>query len=535
MTVSPPPSSKIAAPPVTHREGIWLAIALIAGAVLRLGNLSQVAVEHFDEAVYASNLLFPAEQGGEYPFRQLYAPPLLPAAIEWTTIFGQLAFGTLPTWWPMLPALFCGLATIPSIWWIVRQWFSPRAAVVAALLIAFHEFHAAYCRTALTDIPLTLFVLWAVHWFWIALQTGRNRDAVIAGIFTTLAWWTKYNGWLPLAIVAAGGTLWQLVTPAAERNWHRLAHVWLIGAATAFVLWLPVLWDCQNIGGYSVVAANHRRYVEGFAMWGVNLVTGLDRITDFTAITTTASLASLLILLQFGPRHLLGSAEGRSESCPLRLSVSCILAWAIGLYVMTPIYYPYPRLWQPWVMSVALLIAAEEYVGLTRHLNKLHMGKTVPRRWILAATLLIVIWSARGFGHPFFVSPTSWEFRSGAFRVAEQIRQQIADPNAPVFVHSEPAVWFHLRQQGRPAVITDGLKFLNQPLAQPAYLVVGSQAERDPVFERDRQTFERRLEAVGEFSFSPSRIVLLDQISPRELTEHPERRTMTVKLYRIRL
>jgi hypothetical protein len=295
-----------------------------------------------------------------------------------------------------------------------------------------------------------------------------------------------------------------------------------------------VLWDCQKIGGYSVVAANHRRYVEGFAKWGDNVVTGLDQLTDFTAITTTASLATLLILLQFGPRHLLGSAEGRCESWSLRLPVCCILAWAIGLYVMTPIYYPYPRLWQPWAMSVALLIAAVEHVGSTWHLNRLSQGKPAAHRLILAVSLLIVIWSARGFGHSFLIPPTSWESRSGALKAAEQIRKQIADPNTPVLIHSEPAVWFHLREQGQPAVIADGLTFLHQPLTQTAYLVVGPQAERDPAFERDRQTFERRLEPVGEFSFQPSRIVLLDQFSPRELAEHPERRTMTVTLYRIR-
>ena len=157
--IAKPPLPTTAGLPVSRTEWIWLGAAILVGAVLRLGNLGQVAVEHFDEAVYASNLLFTSDEGGEYPQRQLFAPPLLPAIIEWTTISGQLIFGEAPSWWPMLPALITGLATIPSIWWISRQWFSPRTGVIAALVIACHEYHGAYCRTALTDIPLSLFML----------------------------------------------------------------------------------------------------------------------------------------------------------------------------------------------------------------------------------------------------------------------------------------------------------------------------------------------------------------------------------------
>jgi len=495
---------------------------MIVGAGLRLGNLSEVAVEHFDEAVYASNLLFPAEQGGEYPFRQLYAPPLLPAVIEWTTIFGQMLFGDVPTWWPMLPALVAGLVTIPSLWWIVRQWFSPRAGIIAAMLIALHEFHAAYCRTALTDIPLTLFVLWAVHWFWLALQSGRTRDAVIAGVFTALAWWTKYNGWLPLAIVGSGGALWQIVTPAAERNWRRLTKVWMIGAATAFVLWLPVLWDCQQIGGYAAVAANHRQYVDGFAKWGVNLWRGVRSFDAFGGFGFAVGLGLLLSGQRWLPR-----SGDRNSADNSTLASGFALAWFCGLLVATPCYFPYPRLWQPWVISGVAVVAA----ALPMRTDQAIVARGLRIPWLLTFAgicfTVISLW-----GYP--LDATLWESRSGAMTVAKKIRSAIRDHDAPVFVHSEPAVWFHLRQHGSAAVIADGLTFLEQPLRGPAYLVVGAQAERDPQFEADRQRFEGRLELIDSFEWTPSRIVILDQHSPSELAAHPELRTQTVRLYRVR-
>ena len=40
-----------------------------------------------------------------------------------------------------------------------------------------------------------------------------------------------------------------------------------IAAVIAVVLWSPVLWDCEEVGGYFAVAANHRGYVEGWSAW----------------------------------------------------------------------------------------------------------------------------------------------------------------------------------------------------------------------------------------------------------------------------
>ncbi len=502
---------------------------MLIGIVLRLGNVSQVAVEHFDEAVYASNLLFPPEVGGEYPFRQLYAPPLLPAVIEWTTIIGQIVFGRVPTWWPVLPGLICGLATIPSAWWIGRQWFSPRAGIVAALLVAGNDYHAAYSRTALTDVPLTLFVLWAVHWFWRALQTGAMRDAVIAGGFTALAWWTKYNGWLPLAIAAAGGTFWQLTTPRAKRHWSRLARVWLIGAATAVILWSPVWWDCQKVGGYSAVAANHQRYVDGFEKWGANFWQGMTSLNEFGGSGTAFSL----VLLILGWRYLPRGIDREDDQSGRQLATCLITAWFWGLMVSTPLYFPYPRLWCPWVLSGYLALAAA--LPFTRMFSVRSLPDAVRSFGGLTGILFALTLAIGLVSDPsgLVASPSSWESRREVSSVAGQIQSAIADPQAPVFVHSDPALWYHLRQRGQPTVIANGLAFLNQPLPTTAWLAIGPQGLRDLEGTEAWKQAASRLESVGEYEFTPSRIVLLDHVSPRELREQPDHRTMTIRLYKI--
>ena len=403
--------------PVGRRELFWLAGAILMGAVLRLSFPGRMAIEHFDEGVYASNFWFGAEDGYEYPARHLYAPPLLPALIEWTMITVSLC-GVRPTGFiPMIPCLIAGLATIPSIWWVGRRWFGPAAGVVAAWLVALSDFHASYSRAALTDVPVCLFILWGVYFLKQALQSGSRRDLVLASLFTSLAWWTKYNGWLPLAVGLSGGLAWQLMLPRAERQVAMTSRRWLIVAGLSCLVWSPVLIGLQQHGGYSEVAANHRQYVGGlnqwrsaalrqllsagvydnwlgvpYEMWVVSLVSRIEStdpnsslspvlamdfvnpswISDFgqransagvvssvesllatTEVAWTFVLATPLLLL-------LASVSGclvgllTDRLRQDKASVWFLLAWIVGLCVATPFYHPYPRLILPLMMAIWL-------------------------------------------------------------------------------------------------------------------------------------------------------------------------------------
>ncbi len=268
MILAMPPSlPNTEQPRPTRAELLCLAGAILLGAILRLGYPGRMAIEHFDEGVYASNFWFGTEEGYEYPARHLYAPPLLPAAIEWTMIIASLC-GIRPTGFiPMIPSLIAGMATIPSIWWVGRRWFGPSAGIVSACLVAASDFHSSYSRAALTDVPVCLFILWGVYFTWQAMQTGTRRDIILAALFTALAWWTKYNGWLPLAVGLSGGVAWQITLPRADRQLVEIGKRWLLVAGLSFLLWSPVLLGLQKHGGYSAVAANHRQYVGRVGGW----------------------------------------------------------------------------------------------------------------------------------------------------------------------------------------------------------------------------------------------------------------------------
>ncbi len=540
-----------------------------------------MAIEHFDEGVYASNFWFGAEEGYEYPARHLYAPPLLPLAIEWTMIIVSLC-GFRPTGFvPMIPCLVAGLATIPSLWWVGRRWFGPTAGIVSAWMVAASDFHSSYSRAALTDVPVGLFILWGVYFIWQALQSGTRRDILLGGLFTGLAWWTKYNGWLPLAIGLAGGTAWQLALPRSERRIKEFGARWLMIAVTACVIWSPVLWGLQKHGGYAAVAANHRQYVVGFAGWpsgawrqihhvglydnwlgtfheafgelerrgvlrpdhdgagggamgrmggggggffvlprGPQLWFRFDWVnrgmaSQFgggsggppgvpTAPSLRGRLSSIWIWLAKHCRRwapplttlsligvvLVGGiyglrAHGRSS---IGLPYWLLAAWLAGLTLMTPTYYPYPRLMLPWLLAIFLGmgLAFQSWGDWRKGRSDRSLAEVI--RWKPTWAVKIVLLSLLACSSVRSIVGTAhaWKDRAGTQSAVQMFSEQVREitrkagyssDEAIVYVCGEPAVVFHLRANGLPLVSpVPNLGFLGQPQPRPTFVVMTSRA-----------------------------------------------------------
>ncbi|NOX54494.1 MAG: hypothetical protein GXP27_08655, partial [Planctomycetes bacterium] len=111
------PDSRI---PSRLEVALWVAV-FVVGVGLRCARAQRVAVEHFDEGVYVSNLWF-AEEGYRYPDAHFYAPPFFPWLNEWVIVL----FG--PTRWAcMSVSLAAGSATILLMGWVARKWFGPEA------------------------------------------------------------------------------------------------------------------------------------------------------------------------------------------------------------------------------------------------------------------------------------------------------------------------------------------------------------------------------------------------------------------------
>ena len=457
MKPSPAPAPS---PPTTSREWLLAGTLLAGGVLLRIWLASRSAVEHFDEGVYASNLLF-NEPPYHYPMRPLYAPPLLPTLIE-----GGMIAGLPSNLAAILPSLLAGCLTLVVVWRLGRRWFGPAAGVAALALAALSDFHLVYSATALTDVLLTLFVLLAVAATaravaWClqsdgsggllappgpakediakALKAGAAKRrgkraaevhaaaslpvsgrggnlvetwAVIAGLLTAAAWWTKYNGWLPLAIALAGTAGLMIVSPAARENWRRLALVVALIAAVAAIGWSPAPFGLGDVGGYSAVSANHAKYVVGPAGW---LDSALRQIANQSAMEGALSWGSLAVALiaawcllaspsvpsaassepsktatSAGPLHfLIGGIAILTPAAAVEstfvvlvvvalgsvlaylidflrrpreqrqldessIGMALLTAWLFGLLLATPNYWPYPRLVTPLLASLWL-------------------------------------------------------------------------------------------------------------------------------------------------------------------------------------
>ncbi len=494
--------------PRRSREWMVVLAITLAGIALRVWQPSHMAVEHFDEGVYTSNILCPFN-GDRYPFRHLYAPPLLPFLMEWTLILSGMTASSV-----MWVNVIAGCVMVPSVWWVSRQWFGPIAGLTSATLAAFSEVHILFSRTALTDVLLCLWMLWAVYWAWRAILTGRPRAIFLAGLFASLAWWTKYNGWLALAISGSGTLAWIIaprITPArlaahfkcaAKRDdgpsAGRAMLRWSLVAVIAIVGWLPVLVDLQQYGGYVSVSANHAGYFVGLDGWWGSLVKQLENIRIVSPAWTwvgiglaglivthphqtiqTSSFARQLVrfvlalclvvlieLADYGlvdPVALLGilaviglalglfRIENTNAICAV-CAVWLVSAWFVGLLVATPLYTPFLRLTLPFVVACWLGVGVL-FEHVRRYLtNNLSVSNDMQVGDKRLDTITIYLEFAVLVGITlvaFHGGNRAWQDRRGLQAVAAEIVKQVTAHNTDpaVSVLGEPGLFYHLGLQ----------------------------------------------------------------------------------------
>lgn len=257
----------------TKQELGLVTFALVMGMWLRFAHSDRLAVEHFDEGVYASTLWYDAIADDAYPMRHLYAPPLLPTLISFCgAIPGCEAIA------PFLPSMVLGAATLLIVWWMSRRMFGQAAGLFTAFVAAFSDFHALFSRMALTDVPVLCFICLSVMLGVEGIASRSMRRMAAGGFVCGLAWWTKYSGWLPVAILVSGTAFWWLMAKFRKRS--ALSAVELIRLNAVFVVvallvWSPWLWMLQSRGGYAAVSDNHAGYWQGLDGWQDRLASHL--------------------------------------------------------------------------------------------------------------------------------------------------------------------------------------------------------------------------------------------------------------------
>lgn len=397
---------------------IVVGVVFVVGIQLRSYQLDLVQVEHFDEGVYASNL-YVGPPDFRFPYQHLYAPPLFPSVLEWALVLSGGRSGSV-----IDVNVILGILLIFAIGWtscgLLRDApvqskpdtqslfpsskYSVSIAAASAMVIAcMSELMIQYSRSALTDISLTLWLTLAAGASVRGLRRSNWKWIVAASLFTALAWWTKYNGWLPLAIVGAGVAGWFVF----EVRQLKVASPTLVQfgvlSALAVVMWLPCLAGLQATGGYAAVAANHAGYIVGPAGWFNSIQNhfAVDRFytTGISAfgvsfaflianawplmtsqgeilrsnyrVQTVGSLVAIIMAIVTAFVGLLpvlwllnviaavlqwNNQRSESDRPTSSLGRWILLAWIFGLIVATPMYRPYPRLILP--LLAGLIIGA---------------------------------------------------------------------------------------------------------------------------------------------------------------------------------
>lgn len=558
----------------SRKELFVVAILLLLGIGLRLAFPSAMAVEHFDEGVYASNFWFGPELDYQYPMRRLYAPPLLPSCIEWSIIFdlaGKDSPRTLRQVAPMFPSLIAGCLTLLVAWKLSRDWFGKHAALATLQLAALSDIHALYSRTALTEAMLLLFFVSAVWMMWRAVSNSSYLHLGLAGLLTGLAWWTKYNGWLPLAVGFGGLVVAFVVDASCRKDWFRKIGFLLGIAAIAFAVWSPFLRELQSYGGYAEVAANHRQYVVGFGGWWSSLLQQQENLRQLSGwasclavggavllasgsalnnkqsaikLVTTAFALSVaavwlgpaLVLLVgsvlFGVRDLYLRCSGeRTNSITDHLALYFLAAWVAGLLFATPLYHPYPRLTLPLIAGlwIAFGLAATRLTDLVVSTDS---NGRISNRWKVTLAVSSVL-LAMSLPSLIERQAPAWQSRRGWIPISQNIVTEVGNrtiavrgnrDEAMVIVYGEPGLFFQLNVSGTqvfsPAADLSFISRTPHGNSVPIFLITGPHAERTAGFHEDLARHTAQLKQVATYEYVPSDLASLNQQTP---SPRPER------------
>jgi len=347
----------------TKQELVLVLMAVVLGTVLRMAHSERLAVEHFDEGVYSSVLWYDDATGQSYPMRHLYAPPLLPAMISVVA-----AVPGLEDIAPFLPSMIFGALTIIVLWAMARAWFGINAGYVIAFVVGMSDFHILFSRMALTDVPALFWICSAVGIAASGIHRQSKRQMIVAGVLTGIAWWTKYTGWLPLAIVVSGSGFWWLVRGRSTLSIGRLSLMLVTMAVVAFAVWSPVLWMLQEHGGYAAVKANHAGYFNGFDGWKERLT---DQLTFHFRLDSWFGAAAIGIgLLAAGTQRWFGlrrSTWNHPQTSPSAES-------GVGSAADVPDWTPPPALLARFIVAAIALAIMANGIGTIGLLTCIGIG-----------------------------------------------------------------------------------------------------------------------------------------------------------------
>jgi 4-amino-4-deoxy-L-arabinose transferase-like glycosyltransferase len=145
-----------------------------------------------------------------------------PAGFLWVMELSARVFG-VNAWSLLVPQALAGVATVGVLYATVRRWFGPGAALLAGAVLALTPVAALMFRFDDPDALLTLTITLAGYAVTRAVDSGRTRWMVLAGVFLGAGFLSKYLAAFMVLPALALAYLWAGPPRLGRRIWQLLA------------------------------------------------------------------------------------------------------------------------------------------------------------------------------------------------------------------------------------------------------------------------------------------------------------------------
>jgi len=168
----------------------WILLIIILAFALRFLWLGLVPQIYFDEVNYLYDAL-KYQKGLLSLERESAAAPKHPLLSIIFMQYGIILFGFNYLGWRIFSVVF-GVLSIVAFYYLVKQLFSNRAAIIASFLLSIDFLHLVLSRIAMIEIYLFGFLMWGFCFLARSLKHEKSEGLLLAGTFFGLAMATKW-------------------------------------------------------------------------------------------------------------------------------------------------------------------------------------------------------------------------------------------------------------------------------------------------------------------------------------------------------
>ncbi len=212
------------------RNAKFIGIILIVTAFLYLFSLGGMALTDPDESFYAetSREMLVAN---EWVTPHIFGEPQFekPALYYWLVMLSYIVFG-VTEFAARFPSAIFGILGAIGVYFLAKRLYSSLCGIFSALILATCALYLLISRACVTDMALTVFILYCLLFFVNGWTTGKKIHYFASAVMAALAVLTKG----PIGLFIPGMTM--LLYIAFTKQWKELRKVPIFWSIVVFVI-----------------------------------------------------------------------------------------------------------------------------------------------------------------------------------------------------------------------------------------------------------------------------------------------------------